>query len=257
MKFKISPLTIILFIFLAYFDNIRLYIISYIIISFHEFAHLIAAKLIGLKAEAFVLSPFGANLKLKNKFIYSMSDEIILYLSGPLLNGILAFIGIYFKYDFFFKINFAMFLINLMPILPLDGGMIFLRLLSSKTSFETAHGILKCFSVVLSLICLLLACLSIYAGKINISMFIISVLLIGNVLTKREMIPCDFVNGINCKSKKSNKTKLVVINDKFTVADALKKISPSYTTVALKCDKNGEITKILLENDIINQYSLE
>ncbi len=47
---------------------------------------MIAAMAIGLKVSDMTLYPFGVNLKLKNKMVYSLADEIILYLSGPLFN---------------------------------------------------------------------------------------------------------------------------------------------------------------------------
>ena len=64
----------------------------YAVMLFHECAHLVAAICIGLRVSHIVLYPFGVNLKLKNKLICSVADEIILYASGPFMNVILALI---------------------------------------------------------------------------------------------------------------------------------------------------------------------
>ena len=60
--------------------------------TIHEVAHLIAALSIGLMPEKLKFQPYGVNLTLKNKIIYSFSDEVILYLSGPFTNIFLSLI---------------------------------------------------------------------------------------------------------------------------------------------------------------------
>ena len=51
--------------------------VTYAVMILHELAHCLAAVCIGLKISHIDFYPFGVNLKLKNKFVYSLADEII------------------------------------------------------------------------------------------------------------------------------------------------------------------------------------
>ena len=77
-------LTIALFAVCYITGKLETLFITYLIMFIHEIAHLLAAIGIGLKPARIIFFPFGVNLKLKNKLVYSLSDEIILYIAGPL-----------------------------------------------------------------------------------------------------------------------------------------------------------------------------
>ena len=109
--------------------------ITYLILFLHESAHLCAANAIGLKSSHICFLPFGVNLKLKNKMVYSLTDEIILYISGPLSNILMAvFAKMFFKehfwYEDFYSKNIVLCIINLLPILPLDGGVVLKKIIA-------------------------------------------------------------------------------------------------------------------------------
>ncbi len=238
-------------------DNIKVYLITYLVMAIHEFAHLIVANIIGLKTECVTFSPFGVNLKLKNKIINTLSEEIILYGAGPLVNGILALISIYFNNVFFYRLNITLFVMNLLPIIPLDGGIIALRLLSYYCGNKTAKRILNTFSAILATAMLFVAVIMMTKGTINISMFVISVFLIGNILTGREKYNPDLIQSLVDRKKRSNKVKFTVINDNFSVTDTIKEFSPAYTVFAIYTNENGKFYKILSEREIIEKCYCE
>lgn len=251
MKIKINPLTILLFIILSYTGNIKPYLVTYALIFLHELAHLIAAFSIGLKADSIVFSPFGVNLKLKNKIIHSFSDEIILYSAGPLINGVLALLALLFKNSTLYMINLSLMFINILPIIPLDGGMIAMRLMTNFTGRKRARQILSFVSVLFSIILLWVALYSTHIGRMNISFFIISILLLGNILTSKEKYDMDFISAISGSKKKTNKVNFVIVDKDHPATQTIKTISQRHTTYALLVDDNGEIIKIIPEKKII------
>ncbi len=257
IRLKISPLLLPLVVILVITDNIKIYLVAYFVMALHEFAHLSVAYLIGLKAEAITFTPFGVNLKLKSKIINTLSDEIILYSAGPLINGFFALISICFNNIVFYRLNIALFIMNLLPIIPLDGGMITLRLLSCRYGKKTSKKILNSFSVALGIGMLFIAIYLIIMGQINLSMFIISVFLIGNVLTGKEKYNTDLIDSLVSHKKYSNKTKITVINEDYSITDTIKEFSPSYTVFAILTDKEDKSVKILSEKEIIEKYQLE
>lgn len=253
MKIKISPLTVAMIATATAMGNLKLYIVTYLVMTVHELAHLIAAVSIGLKPEAVKLSPFGVNLTLKNKIICSLSDEIILYGAGPLINAILAVAALYLNNTEFYRINTVLFVMNLLPIVPLDGGMIALRVISYKFGHIRARKVLGIISTVLATLFLTAAVVCAATGRINISLFVIAVFLIGNLVTSKEKYNVDLINAVNDRNKVGNRTNIVIVNERYTLLDALKTISPSYTTIAVVLDEKGEISGFLSEKEIINK----
>lgn len=256
MKIRINPLTVVLFAILAFMGNIRLYILTYFIMALHEFAHLVAAICIGLKAESITFSPFGVHLCLDNKIINSIADEIILYSAGPLVNAFFALAALYFGWVDVYRLNLVLFIMNIMPVMPLDGGMITTRLLSYKLGRKRAKEILTASSVVFGCILFGFFIYSVCIKRINLSVFIIAVFFIGNILTSKEMYNTDLINALSCGKKTSNKVKLVVINGTYSVSDAIKEISPAYTIMAVELNEKYEIKSVLTEKEILNNIDI-
>ncbi|MCC8073275.1 MAG: hypothetical protein LIO62_04030, partial [Clostridiales bacterium] len=90
----------------------------------HESGHLVALVLCGGGADSLTFSYYG--LALKYSSLLSKGKEFLVLFSGPAVNLILYLI---FKND----INLLLFVLNALPIFPLDGGRI-LRLFLPKTS---------------------------------------------------------------------------------------------------------------------------
>ena len=105
------------------------YFISYFFVIIHEYSHIIVAKIFKIKYNKvfFKIGGMCANIKKNN---ISNAKYIIIYLAGPLINLILYFI---FKNNYYIsKINFILFIINLIPIKPLDGYNILIQILNNK-----------------------------------------------------------------------------------------------------------------------------
>lgn len=250
MKIKISPLTAVMAAVFGFTGQIDLLLVTYLIMTVHELAHLAAAVCIGLKPESITFAPFGVHLTLKNRIIRNFADEIILYSAGPLINGIFAVVSLKFGWSDMYKINTALFVMNMLPVVPLDGGVILKRILSYKMSKAQADKIMRVISGVLSISVLTLAVMGVIRGYINPSLFVMAVFLAGNLITGEELYDVDFINGIICENKKTNKTKMVIVDENNSLAKAARCISPAYTTVAVVTDGEGRVREILTDKGI-------
>ncbi|MEE1350702.1 MAG: hypothetical protein UHM23_01425 [Clostridia bacterium] len=253
MNIKVNPLTILLFAVLTAMGEIKIYILAYIVMALHETAHLLAALFIGLKSESITFGPFGVNLKLKCRIIHSLADEIILYSAGPLVNAILAVMALYFKNVDFYRMNTALLVLNLLPVIPFDGGMIVLRICASKYGLKRAKAVLNTLSAVLGTLFFVFACMSVFMGYINISLYIIAVFLIGNIITSKSLYDTDFIEAVSLQKKRGNGAKLVVIDNSHSTLDAVKAISPSYTTIAVLLDSDGKVNRVVSEYEILEK----
>ncbi len=134
---------------------IKLYICFFISILIHELAHLLIAKIFKIKLKNLRVSLFGASLQIerniKNKFAY----KVFTYLAGPISNLLLAIIILKLRNEKSLNLlmiytNISLFIFNLLPITPLDGGNILLEILKLKFNNLKAHKI----SLILNKICL-------------------------------------------------------------------------------------------------------
>ena len=145
MKIKLN-LNIFLFLLLFIITNqIEIYTLIMIFALIHEIFHMICGALLGFKPDTLRIMPFGFsiefqivaddyNKKILNSNIISVK-KIIIAMAGPLINFIIVILGQIFNMDS--KIiysNFLIFIFNLIPIYPLDGGRIL------KNIFKIIYG---------------------------------------------------------------------------------------------------------------------
>lgn len=250
MKLKISPLIIPIIIAAIITHRTGALVAAYAVMAAHECAHLIAALCVGLRAESITLAPFGVHLKLKNKIVRSLSDEIIVYAAGPLLNGAFALAALVAGHEMLYRMNTVLMVMNLLPVMPLDGGVIMKRIMSYKAGRRAAERIMRILSVILSALFALAALLSLYFGVINPSMFIMSLFLLGNLLTARELYNVELINALTGERKRTNRARLVIIDDSHTISEAADIISPAYTTIAVRLSADGQITELMSEREL-------
>lgn len=87
----------------------------------HEAAHLISAVILRIKLDKIKITLFGFNLNTDLESI-RFSKKLFLFISGPACNTCLYFVFKNTKYYYFADINLFLAIINMIPIMPLDGG---------------------------------------------------------------------------------------------------------------------------------------
>lgn len=138
MKFRID-LRIFLFLMLFYFTKqIEIYLMILVFAFIHELGHLLTGILLGMKPEKIGIMPTGLSISFKPKFkdynamkksnLFEVK-KIIVAVAGPLTNLIIILITENLKINIFLEImiilsNLVIFLFNLIPIYPMDGGRI-------------------------------------------------------------------------------------------------------------------------------------
>lgn len=92
-----------------------------IALAAHEAAHLISAVVLKIRFDKFKITLFGFNFDADLESI-AFIKKIVLFLSGPACN-----LGLYLlfkntKYAEFAGVNIFLAIVNMIPIVPLDGG---------------------------------------------------------------------------------------------------------------------------------------
>lgn len=181
MKIEINLKIIIAIILFFLLSNLNMYFMFLFFVLIHEIMHLIVGLIIGGKAEKMYINPFGVSLEI---YLYGKSrplSKILFYLSGPLINFILAIGFFYLNMDIELKekliyTNLSICFFNLLPILPLDGGKILKEIFAVFFSSDISSKIMIYFSkIFLGIISLVYSILILKVKNIYILILLIYV----------------------------------------------------------------------------------
>lgn len=187
MKIKIDLKIFAFIILLFLIKKLEYYFLFMLFIILHEIGHLITGILLGYKPKEISLNITGISLEFYNYNIDKKDlFQILILISGPIVNIILAVILYYQNIEFVRKIelvviNMILAIINMLPILPLDGGKILKILIKEslgyKKSIIISERISKIF--IYTMMIIYSACI-LYIKNIGILLFLIYVYILNN-----------------------------------------------------------------------------
>ena len=149
IKFDYSTIFILLVLFLCGYIRIGLMII--LIVFFHELGHILTSILFKYKVISVTIYPFGGITKLDKDINTSPNKEMLLALSGIIMQIILIplvkLVNIH-DYNLFMKYNLSIMIFNLLPIIPLDGSIVLKSILNKFFSFKKSYKLYIIFSII-------------------------------------------------------------------------------------------------------------
>lgn len=180
MRFQIGKVSVsagfFFFAAAAYFLSSVLwknYLWAILFSSLHECGHLAALRVFHCTVESITIGPAGIRIDQKDLPL-SYGKECVVSLCGPLVNLLcmaVCLIGKRFSPAFSLPLalNTGLFVINMLPIEPLDGGRILRMLLLMKTSPEKAEKVLEASQTVIVILLIAVLLLSLIFGFVNTS----------------------------------------------------------------------------------------
>jgi Zn-dependent protease len=167
-------------------------LLVFAIILIHELGHVFCAVFWGMRVDTFELFPLGGVARMENLYVGSLGKEIVLYLTGPLVNFFLG--GVCFALCFYLKeketmaflgqASLAIGLFNLIPAWPLDGGRIFQAILSRLAGYLYAARFVSLIGQLWAVIFFIYGVWAMAYSPVNLHWWIIAVFLF--YLNKRE-----------------------------------------------------------------------
>ncbi|MBO5214185.1 MAG: site-2 protease family protein [Clostridia bacterium] len=160
----------------------------------HEAAHIAAYRICGTKMQTVEILPFGICAIPENSLKITPSNEIFCAAAGPAVNLLLTALLLACPFSaenetarYLLYCNGALFFINILPILPLDGGRILYYALAKKHDAALCEKICYRCAVVLLLLLLYPVCAALF-GENNPSLAMIWGYLMGITLLRRGSI---------------------------------------------------------------------
>ena len=155
LKFRILKSFWLLLAFSLFIRQAYIFGLYTLSVLIHESAHYFVAKKCGYKCNCIAVSAFGAVLYGEFDSVDNR-DGVKIALAGPAANAVcaLVFVALWWMFPAlyvfsqpFVAANVSLCLINLLPAYPLDGGRVFVSLLSAKTDYAKALKVSKILSV--------------------------------------------------------------------------------------------------------------
>lgn len=245
-------------------------VIAFIIALFHEIVHYIAARCCGFTGFDVEILPVGTVLRLRELDEATAKEDIIISISGPLANIILAvFFYWLWRYTGFnnpvialyFRGNLAIGIFNLIPAFPLDGGRIVRAILSLKTFYREANSITVYASMCVGVMLMLFYLRIFFSGKNDFNIGLISLFIIISSLKEKERIAYIIMGDIIKKRIKFLKrgyieNKSISIYYKKDLITALSMVDKNKYNIFTVLDDELKVMDVIYEEEIIEALKL-
>lgn len=232
-------------------------------VIFHEFTHYFVARYFGFKSGNVEILPFGAVLTVNDFEEASFKEDLIISLSGPIFNLVLAVI-FYIVYLYFhntiinslFLTNAALGIFNLVPALPLDGGRIFRNLMARKIRYRLANFIIIIVSICIGSAFMLYYIYCFFRGQMNLSFGIIALYIIIYSFREKERIAYIIMSDIIKKKFKFIKrgyieNKSFSIYSKNDLLKVLSLVEKNKYNIFTVLDDELRVIDIIYEEEIL------
>lgn len=234
-------------------------------IIIHELTHYFVVLKLNIESEKFKLHVLGARLEIKDYEDLSSREKLIICMAGPILNCVAAIV-FFCIYKFFFKseyiyssyeINLVLFIFNLLPTYPLDGGKILGAILEEKMIFKDVNEVLIKISYLFGIAFISLSILGIFIlGKFNITSILAGVFIIYLSYSERRKVMYIIMSDITKKkerliNKKYIDSRITSVYCEQDMVNLLKIIDKNRFNIFYVLDEEMNILYILKENEII------
>lgn len=266
VNYRIHWLVLVLTGISVYLGYGRLLLPLMAALFFHEMAHVIAARSLGIRVQAVELTPFGGQALIDDFIALEPDKEILMSLAGPLSSlGLAAFF--YFlphgwdaeTASWLVGSNLFLGVFNLLPALPMDGGRALRAWLSPLIGFRRATQV----SAFMGVACALgIVCHGAFyaSGRIYIAWeLLVGLLLFWFALRESRLLAYSYLRCLIHKKAELNRrgfleSRQLVSSLKTPVKVLLKDTRPKSYLIVVAVDDGHHIAGIYTEAELIECY---
>ena len=145
---------------------------------------------------------------------------------------------------------------NILPIMPLDGGNILKKAISFKTGEAIASYIIKIISFIIGTVIFIIGVYSVYITGYNYSVVFMGILIFANTLTEKEKYTQDTLKGIICSTDSElppggTKIRMFAAEENTSPRKIIKNLRPGKYALIAIIGKNGQFKKIITQKELL------
>jgi stage IV sporulation protein FB len=264
-RLKFSPLFLLLLMAVIFGGYFFEFILMFISILIHEIGHIIAALLLGRNIKEFKILHVGTSVKIQND-LYDKRGNYFIFFCGPFFSFLLILMGYFlvrielFEFldiDFFITCNFCILVLNILPIMPMDGGQILMNFLLTRIGLFHSYKILKIISQFFCFIILILGIIQLIENKYNLSLFFIGIYMLYELRKEElEVLLMSSENFIfrysRIKKKGIYAARDLVVMKHIKLSDVLKHMDFDRFHIIHVLDDGLKLLEVLTEQDVID-----
>jgi stage IV sporulation protein FB len=244
------------------------------IVFIHEMGHVTMAKIFGWRVKEVQLLPFGGVAVVEESGNIPAHEELWVALAGPVQNAWMAgFAFMMMKlnggdslwWEYFLQANIMIGLFNMLPILPLDGGKVFVSLLSLRLCYyKTLH---VCTWSSLCFSCVIVMCAFIRIGThggVQLNLLMIGLFLLYSNWMSYRHIPYQFRRFLMSREgraiqhlTKGTLAQPILVGGHKEIAMIIQLFMREKYHLIYILSKQGVIQKVLTEQRLIHTYFSE
>ena len=257
MRLKSCRKFALVLVFWALFFPLKWLLAAGVAVFLHEMSHLAVCKILGIKIFGIRALPWG--LTLSAPIIYKPQNQLAVSIAGPMCNFFLLLLCPIIKIIFgddianiFAIANIADGVFNLIPSLPLDGGIILKSYLCSRFGFLRGLSYMFRVTAVFGFLFMLLGIhILVLTGK-NASYLMAGGFILWNLKHERELNMCIKKRILTGEIQSMPPAKTICADAKSNAICLVNKISPSYT-LEVKVTKNGKLLGTISQKALLSR----
>ncbi|MBO5008907.1 MAG: hypothetical protein J6D26_08740 [Clostridia bacterium] len=236
--------------------SVKRVVVIGIAVILHELAHMAACKALGIKVFGMKALPWG--LTASAPLMHEPLSQFIISAAGPMFNFfLLTFcpaIEVIFSEDtaeLFALANLADGLLNLIPALPLDGGIILKAFLCTGAGFVRGFIYMLRITAAIGIFMMMFGLQMLWVTGYNISYLMAGAFILFNLKHERELIMCIKKRLLTGEIRSSRSIKQQWVDSSSHAVCLVNLISPAYTTV-FRVTKDGVFIGTVTQERVID-----
>jgi stage IV sporulation protein FB len=244
------------------------------IVFIHELGHVAMAKRFGWRVKEVQLLPFGGVAVVEDSGNIPARQEIWVALAGPIQNAWMAGFALVMMqfsgsdtlwWGYFLQANVMIGLFNMLPILPLDGGKVWVSLLSFRLCYYKTLHICAWLSLIFSCGIVIVALMQIAShGRVQLNLLMIGLFLVYSNWVGFRHIPYQFRRFLISREgrirehlAKGTRAVPIVVGGHKEISTIVHMFKRENYHLIYILGKQGVIQKVLTEQRMIQSYFLE